>query len=97
LWTQAGITVIFGLVHGTAFASGLLEFQISRQLLVPALAGFNVGIELGQLSFIAVVLFATAALRRLIVPATVNKIGIAAAFLLCCTSTWWFVDRIGSL
>ncbi len=44
----------FGLVHGLGFAGALLGLGLARRELAPALAGFNVGIELGQLAVIAV-------------------------------------------
>jgi hydrogenase/urease accessory protein HupE len=46
----------FGLVHGFGFASALTSAGLPRQDLPLALAGFNVGVELGQLGFLAVVL-----------------------------------------
>jgi hydrogenase/urease accessory protein HupE len=44
----------FGLVHGLGFASALLELGLPRGALVPALIGFNVGVEIGQLLFVAI-------------------------------------------
>jgi hypothetical protein len=46
----------FGLVHGLGFASALTELDLGRDALVRALVGFNVGVELGQLAFVAVFL-----------------------------------------
>ena len=50
------IAAIFGLVHGLGFASALTELDLSRQALVRALIAFNVGVELGQLAFVAAVM-----------------------------------------
>ena len=44
----------FGLLHGMGFASVLAEFGLPQSSFVPALLGFNVGVELGQLLVIAV-------------------------------------------
>jgi len=44
----------FGLLHGLGFASVLGEFGLPPGSFVPALIGFNVGVELGQLAVIAV-------------------------------------------
>ena len=52
-WLVAGA---FGLVHGLGFASALIELDLSRDALLRALVGFNVGVELGQLAFVAVFL-----------------------------------------
>jgi hypothetical protein len=43
----------FGLLHGLGFASVLGEFGLPEDQFVPALIGFNVGVELGQLTVIA--------------------------------------------
>lgn len=44
----------FGLLHGLGFASVLGEFGLPQSAFVPALIGFNVGVEVGQLAVIAV-------------------------------------------
>ncbi|WP_413845436.1 HupE/UreJ family protein [Tateyamaria sp.] len=43
----------FGLLHGLGFASVLGEFGLPEGQFIPALIGFNVGVELGQLAVIA--------------------------------------------
>ncbi|MDU8912085.1 HupE/UreJ family protein [Aestuariicoccus sp. MJ-SS9] len=47
------VVFVFGLLHGLGFASVLGEFGLPQQAFVPALIGFNVGVELGQLTVIA--------------------------------------------
>lgn len=44
----------FGLLHGLGFASVLAEFGLPEGAFVPALIGFNVGVEVGQLAVICV-------------------------------------------
>ena len=39
----------FGLLHGLGFASVLAEFGLPESAFVPALIGFNIGVEVGQL------------------------------------------------
>jgi hypothetical protein len=46
----------FGLVHGFGFANALAEIGSQGTRLVPVLAGFNIGVELAQLSVVAVLL-----------------------------------------
>jgi hypothetical protein len=43
----------FGLVHGLGFANVLAGLGLPRTDLVAALLGFNLGVELGQLAFVA--------------------------------------------
>ncbi|MHA7876114.1 HupE/UreJ family protein [Roseivivax sp.] len=48
------VVFIFGLLHGLGFASVLGEFGLPPGQFIPALLGFNIGVELGQLTVIAV-------------------------------------------
>ncbi len=48
-------TFAFGLVHGFGFASALQEFGIPKSALIPALASFNVGVEIGQIAIVGAV------------------------------------------
>src|SRR5439155_1434014 len=59
-WAMAAL---FGLLHGLSFAGALLEIGLPQGDVPLALAAFNVGIEAGQVAFVAVVLAAAAAVR----------------------------------
>jgi hydrogenase/urease accessory protein HupE len=48
-------TFVLGLVHGFGFAGALREFGLPDGALVPALAGFNVGVEIGQVAIVALI------------------------------------------
>lgn len=83
----------FGLLHGLGFASVLGEFGLPAGQFVPALIGFNIGVELGQLAVITVA-FLTLGLwfrnrrwyrARISVPASV-VIAVVGAF--------WFAERV---
>ena len=50
------IAAVFGLVHGLGFAAGLTELGLPRDAMVRALIGFNIGVEIGQLAFVAAVM-----------------------------------------
>jgi hypothetical protein len=54
----------FGLLHGLGFAGALAEVGLPTAEIPLALFSFNVGIELGQLAFVAAVLLVAAALRK---------------------------------
>jgi hypothetical protein len=54
----------FGLIHGLGFAGALSALGMSGQGLLPALLGFNLGVELGQLLVATIALLALTALRR---------------------------------
>ena len=60
-WWLAGV---FGLLHGMGFAGALAETGLPQRHAPLALLFFNIGIELGQLSFIAVSLVLKAVVKR---------------------------------
>ena len=47
------VVFCFGLLHGLGFASVLRDFGLPSGQVVPALIGFNIGVEVGQLTVIA--------------------------------------------
>ncbi|MEP6679678.1 MAG: HupE/UreJ family protein [Betaproteobacteria bacterium] len=54
----------FGLLHGFGFAGALADLGLPTGSLALSLAGFNIGVELGQLAIVAVFLPLAFALRR---------------------------------
>ena len=86
LWVVLG----FGLVHGQGFAGALTEVGLPNDMLLSALFGFNLGVELGQLLvalLIAVVLVSVPARRRL------WGIVVPSSFLVLAASTYWLLER----
>ena len=55
----------FGLLHGFGFAGALASIALPQQAISLALFCFNVGVEIGQLIFVALILTAVALLKRL--------------------------------
>ena len=85
------VAFTFGLLHGFGFAGALSEIGLPEHAIPLALLFFNLGVEAGQLMFIAVVLVAWALVRRLPMPSwawrvPVYGIGTMAAF--------WTIERI---
>jgi len=87
------ITLVFGLIHGFGFAADLLELQLPTERLFELLLGFNLGVELGQLSLVIGVTLLVMALRkfRLALPRPI-VVDVAAAFLVG-LGVFWFVSR----
>ncbi len=48
------VAFVFGLIHGFGFAGTLAEIGLPPGRVAPALFGFNLGVELGQLAIVAV-------------------------------------------
>jgi hypothetical protein len=83
----------FGLLHGLGFASVLGEFGLPETAFIPALIGFNIGVELGQLTVIAVA-FVTLGFWFGAKPWYRKVIAIPASALIALVGAWWFVERV---
>ena len=59
------VAFVFGLLHGFGFAGALSEVGLPQSEIPVALLTFNVGVELGQLLFIAVILLCIEVLNRI--------------------------------
>ena len=59
------VAFAFGLLHGLGFARALLDIGLPEGEVPLALFAFNLGVEAGQLMFIALVLVVGALLGRL--------------------------------
>lgn len=97
LWPVPGLraerlALVFGLVHGYGFAGLLSEMAAPPGLLPWALAGFNLGVEAGQLLAVSfwVLLVQVVVDRRWYRPLVVRG-GSGVLILL---SSWWFWERI---
>lgn len=81
------VAFFFGLFHGMGFASGLASLGFAANDLLAALVFFNLGVEAGQLAFIAVVLAIARSfsllridMPALRVPVPAYVVGIAGAY-----------------
>ena len=63
-WGRISIVFACGLIHGFGFASAIGSMLSGTSSLVATLAGFNVGIEIGQFIFLAGVLLIILAFRK---------------------------------
>jgi hypothetical protein len=96
------VAFAFGLLHGLGFARALLEIGLPRGEVPLALFAFNVGVEIGQILFVAIVLVTGVLLRRLY-PGLLSGIttrGATAAravgYLAGGIAAAWFVARIAA-
>jgi hypothetical protein len=87
------LAAAFGLVHGCGFAGALSELDLPRPHLLSALAGFNIGVELAQISVIVFAVSSAAAARRLLGHARVGAAGDAIAAGLFGIGLFWFAGR----
>src|SRR4051795_3030890 len=88
----------FGLLHGFGFAGALAEVGLPQHAIPVALLFFNVGVEIGQLLFVAAVLtmgwllhslallrFGPAGVQR-----TFNRVDVIAAYAIGVVAAQWF-------
>jgi hypothetical protein len=85
------VAAVFGLVHGLGFASGLTALGLPRDAMVRALVGFNVGVELGQLAFVAVVMPLVVWLAK---PGRLVLLPQALSVAVAGMGMFWFVQRV---
>ena len=83
----------FGLLHGLGFAGALAEVGLPQKAIPVALFMFNVGVELGQLIFVAVALAAGALLARLRLPRP-ERLQWAACYAIGAVAMFWVIERV---
>ncbi len=98
----------FGLLHGLGFASVLGDFGLPPGHFVPALIGFNIGVELGQLTVIAMAAIllwlAVGAARKAHLegqeelvteyPVMFRAVSVTGSLLIAIIGAYWVVERV---
>jgi hypothetical protein len=82
----------FGLLHGLGFASALTENGIGASEFLLGLVSFNLGVEVGQLMFVALVI-AVAALGRFALPQHRRLAAVATAYCVGILGVFWTLQR----
>lgn len=87
------VTVVFGLIHGFGFAADLLELHLPSGQLFSILLGFNLGVEIGQLTLVSSLLGVVALLvrARLALPRPIVVDMLSGG--LVALGVYWFVSR----
>ena len=87
------VTLVFGLIHGFGFAADLLESRLPTEKLAAILVGFNLGVEIGQLTIVLL-------LTGLVILVVKTKMALprpivvdVLASVLVMIGTLWFVGR----
>jgi hydrogenase/urease accessory protein HupE len=86
------VAFTFGLLHGLGFAGALTEVGLPEGHVPTALLFFNVGVELGQLLFIATALCAFALMRSIPIPWP-RWAGLAAPYAIGSIAVFWVIER----
>jgi hydrogenase/urease accessory protein HupE len=92
-------TFAFGFVHGFGFASALQDFGLPKGALLPALASFNIGVEIGQIGIVSIVLPLLLLLDRVLkpreaaYPVRAASTVYALSGVICVLGGYWFLVR----
>ncbi len=87
------VAFIFGLLHGFGFAGALAQIGLPKHAVPLALLFFNVGVEMGQITFIAIVLLA-AWLGRRFIPLEFTRLTQTAAIGIGGLAAFWTIERV---
>jgi len=91
------VAFIFGLLHGFGFAGALTEIGLPGQAIPLALLFFNVGVEFGQLIFVAVVVGAGLVLRQVLEKNSLLWGRVTASYVIGTIAAFWTIERIVAL
>ncbi len=89
------VAFAFGLLHGFGFAGALVELGLPQGDIPLALLAFNVGVEIGQLAFIAVLLTAVYLAGRVV--AIPRRATVASAYAIGIVAAFWCAQRLDAM
>ncbi|WP_244508571.1 HupE/UreJ family protein [Litoreibacter albidus] len=92
-WWRPIVIFAFGLLHGMGFASVLSDFGLAPGRFVAGLIGFNVGVEVGQLTVIALA-FLAVGLWFGKKPWYRACIAIPASVFIAIIGAYWAIERV---
>jgi hypothetical protein len=85
------VALALGLLHGFGFSSALTELGLGGGRLAPALLGFNLGVELGQLALVSIFVPVAYLARRTVAYRRLVLVGGSAAIAV--VAVIWSVER----
>lgn len=85
----------FGLIHGFGFASVLADLGLESNVLMLALIGFNVGVEIGQIGIVCLFVPGAYALRKTLFYKHIIFVG--GSTLIALLASIWFAERAFNL
>jgi hydrogenase/urease accessory protein HupE len=93
------VTFLFGLIHGFGFAGALQKIGLPPNAVVPALASFNIGVEIGQVAIVTIVLRVLGLVDRLIAtdrtkPVRAARVVYAVSAVISLLGGYWLLTRI---
>jgi len=86
----------FGLLHGFGFASVLADIGLPETEKILALLCFNIGVEIGQLLFVAALFLSFFVLSKLYRPLTIETLRIPASYFCGSLAMIWVFERLAA-
>jgi hypothetical protein len=90
------VAFAFGLLHGFGFASGLTALGLPPGEIPLALLAFNVGVEIGQLAFVALILLLVRAFKALHIQLP-RAVELAPAYVVGSLGAFWTIQAASGL
>lgn len=91
------VTFLFGFIHGFGFASALSEMGVPQNAVAPALASFNIGVELGQIAIVLIVMPILLYIDRHTKGERHNMLVYAGSTIIALFGLYWLLERTGAL
>jgi len=90
------VSSTFGLLHGLGFASALRAVGLPSVEIPSALLFFNVGVEIGQITFILCLLgiYRLISMAHLLSPNSWARFSVAVGYVLGIPASFWFIQRL---
>jgi hydrogenase/urease accessory protein HupE len=93
------VTFAFGLIHGFGFAGALQELGLPANAVVPALASFNIGVEIGQVAIVSIVIPALIAVDGVFTadrakPVRAAPLVYTLSAAIAMLGGYWFLTRV---
>ncbi len=97
------VSASFGLLHGFGFAAVLREIGLPQNQIPTALLCFNIGVEVGQVLFVAVLIAIMHSAGRVFArpsdrpaQALAMRVRVPAAYVVGGVASYWLIARIGA-
>ena len=87
------VTALFGLIHGFGFAGNLSSLGLMEGRLIPAILGFNLGVEIGQILIIFALLLVFFYIDKFIKNYS-DTFRVFVGSGLASIGTFWFFERL---
>jgi hydrogenase/urease accessory protein HupE len=89
------VTLLFGLLHGLGFAGALSEVGLPSTAIPMALLFFNLGVEAGQLLFVAFILLILNLFARFRFP-RFGWARLIPSYVIGCIAMFWVIERVAA-